>query len=124
MKTRKEWFHGRRFVTEVFDNGGGGGSKPEYVIDISGYDLEQNPDIPVTNFPTSDIGNISFIVKNEFTNSNMGISQKYYSVGHLIATDNTTKKLSAIQIDFVTTAYKLSFTWQPNTPNVLHTARY
>lgn len=50
MKTRKEWFHGRRFVTEVFDDGGGGGGGFEpVVIDIGNmYNYSDGDEVTFT----------------------------------------------------------------------------
>ena len=64
MKTRKEWFHGRRFVTEVFDDGGGGGGSFEpVVIDIGDiYSMGSGEEWPFTGtFPSDPTGKLIMV---------------------------------------------------------------
>lgn len=63
MKTRKEWFHGRRFVTEVFDDGGGGGSFEPIVIDLGDiYNMGSGMEWPFTGtFPSDPTGKLIMV---------------------------------------------------------------
>lgn len=76
MKTRKEWFHGRRFVTEVFDDGGGGGFEP-VVIDLGDiYSMGSEMEWPFTGtFPSDPTGKL-IMVKYTY-NGNPGTAIVY-----------------------------------------------
>ena len=63
MKTRKEWFHGRRFVTEVFDDGGGGSSFEPIIIDIGDiYNMSSGEEWSFNgNFPSDPTGKLIMV---------------------------------------------------------------
>lgn len=70
MKVRKEWFHGRRFITEVFDDGGGGGGFEPVVIDIGDiYSMGSGEEWQFTGtFPSDPTGKL-IMVKYKYNNN-------------------------------------------------------